>query len=104
MIPELDSIAADILNKNRVELGRYKIKMDDPLLSTLQKEEFLTVNDVEHIQYLSNPNMKMNLLIRCLRQRVSRKVFLFFVECVGSIMKMPDLQRKLLNDMEKRCI
>ena len=98
---EYDSIAANVLNRNRVKLGAYDFKKeDDPLLIALKKESALTRDEVEHIQSLKTSCGKMSVLIDCLRKRVSRELFLFFVECVGNIMKMPDLQRKILNEVD----
>ena len=96
-----DSIAAYILNNHLSELGPYEIKVDDPLLDVL-KECALTVSNVEEIESHSDSYAKMDVLIKCLKQRVTRELFLVFVECVGGVMKMLDLQRKMLNDLKER--
>ena len=98
---EYDSIAANVLNRNRVKLGAYDFKKeDDPLLIALKKVNALTRDEIEHIQSLRTSGGKMSLVIDRLRQRVTRELFLFFAECVGNIMKMPDLQRKILNELD----
>ena len=99
-----NSAAAEVLNNHLPELVAYEIKVDDPLLSALKKECVLTACDVEVIQNHSDSYMKMDVLVECLKPHVTRELFVIFVECVGSIMKMPELQQKLLNEVEERLI
>ena len=101
MTAEFDSIAANALNCYRVELGDYKIKVDDPLLSMLKKECALVESEIEVIQSRVTSAAKMSHLIDYLTQRLTRETFRLFAECVGSVMNMPDLQQKLLKDVEK---
>ena len=104
MTSQIDSVARDILNHYRCELGAYQInKMDDPLLCALKKECALTDNEIESIQNCSTSCGSMCALLDYVESRVTREMFLFFVECVGSVMKMPDLQQNMLNAVEKGC-
>ena len=96
-----DPIADFVLNANRSALKGYKFKVDDPLLSVLEKECALTESEIERIEHCVTSGEKMSRVVDYLRQRCSREIFLLFVDCVGSIMKKPDLQRKMLNEHEK---
>ena len=104
MALKYNDVAAEVLNNHLPELGRYEFKVDDPLLSALKKECVLTACEVEGIQNRSDSYTKMDVLIECLRPRVSRELFAIFVECVGTIMKMPDLQQKMLNELEEKLV
>ena len=104
MIPNTDPIAEFVLDANRTALITYKFKADDPLLSVLEKEGALTECEIERIKCRETSWEKMSRVIDCLRQRCTPEVFHLFVDCVGSIMEMPDLQRKMLNEHEKGCV
>ena len=104
MTSQINSIARDVLNLYRCELGAYKIVVDDPLLSALKEECALTDSEMESIQKCSTSCGSMCALIDYLESRVTREMFIFFVDCVGNIMKMPDLQRNMENEFEKACV
>ena len=95
-----DDVAASVLNHFRVKLAAYDFKVDDPLLIALKKEDALTRDEMEYIESLTTSSKKMYAVINHLRKRVTHELFLFFVECVGNIMKMPDLRLEMLNDMD----
>ena len=104
MASQINSIARDVLNLYRCELGAYKIVADDPLLSALKEKCALTDSEIESIQNCSTSCGGMCALIDYLESRVTREMFIFFVDCVGNIMKMPDLQRNMENEFEKACV
>ena len=101
MASQINSVARDILNLYRCDLGAYKIAVDDPLLSALKEECALTDSEMESIQNCASSCASMCALIDYLNSRITPRMFILFIGCVGSIMKMPDLQMSMLKEFSK---